>query len=321
MLLYPTVDENKIKSRIDFDHAVIGEQYTMLGVVRKESFNGKENMYFYETMVPRKEISLMTQNDGKPPFAVWTNDGHTDAFTSFQLSKILVNVGYHFIIGYRKENEPNAPIEVMIFHIDELNVSSNNFGMETTIVTLKEKSTISESIDYDIFNPAVEHIHMLIDKDFSEYLVPRFSYNPGRVISVRLFQRQGDDLVSYLDSGKKMVINKKSKLYDENINTLFARCFFSKKFQDRDTIIVDGHALPILQEYDLEMYIEHSNLTESMGRTLLKKVTTTYGFEFYVVINFRGEIRPIYKTAAGFLSFPLNAQEQGFIARMEDVIF
>lgn len=319
---------NNIPNFIDVQEAEIGKVYHIYGNIERGTYKGNLNTYFNEIVKPGKCALLMTKNDGSKPFAVATNDCERDGFDPFHLSRIFVDNGNYVIYAYRtKEESESQPAHVIIFE------TLNKFPEKQMNLETMEVKAICK-FDTDEFNPnamtgmnkfkdVVSHLIKVLDVYLPDQLIPKYCFNPNRLITLRLFQRnEKDELETFLSDGRRLVLNAHSKerIKDNKvINGGLFRVFFSRKFKDSKHIFVDGKALNPLHAYSLSSYIEESQLDSPVIKSTIKKIKTKLGQKFFVVTNLNGEIRPIYESNQGYSSFKLNSYELGFVDSIDDV--
>lgn len=323
MIFYDIQNERTIYERIHPKDVIEGSRYSIADIISKEKYENDEKSYFVECHVPSKATKLMCDEYGRKPFAIATHDSpNDDIFKYFELSKILVRQGYHFIYNFKEEK--NGLSTILIFRLDEL-FNTQDVTRDIVNTTLIHKLTSTDTIPSK-FNEVVQHSIKIFNSYQEDYLLPKYCFNPGRIITIRLFQKgSGDDLISYLNEDKQLIVNTKSPLYFKKgqrviNNNIIARCFYSKKFKDTKYTLVDGYPLDLLKERDLDDYIEKSCISKEMSKLLIKKAYTKYEESFYIILNNKQEIRPLYKTASGYSSFALNEFENKFIIRLEDAI-
>lgn len=331
MIFYKVINDSFTFPRVSVQQLELGKTYNLSSYIDCGEFGNEKQVYFYEHAKPYKVSAVMTDSIGRKAFAVATNDSVRDNFPQFCLSKVLVSEGNHIVCAY-SENVLLESIHIVIMTV--VDIRPNSVFEDGKSINVKV--THKFCYDKDIVNlsefmwDAVQHSVMAIRRNVGDFCTLKYSFNPGRIVLNRLFVRNEEDqIVSYLDDGRKLVLNRNSpEIYKqvgkndgELIDTVILRCFYSKKHKDKNNIIVDGSRLRMVWENELPMYIEQSNLTYDLASTLIKKVILPYGNHCFAVVNIKGEIRPIFHSSKGFWTFPLNEYEEAFIQGIEDMDF
>jgi hypothetical protein len=324
MILFETKNSLISTNRTRPEEIKVGKTYMVAGVIERGVYKGTLNTYFKEYLYRNNEIHLMTKLDGAKPFAVATNDCMRDGFDAFHLSKIYVDEGNYIVHGYKlPQDESYDPIRFNIFQVIIIN-PTHTYGVDMMEV---KAVNICTSIDDELFgkfNPVIQHAMEVFDCDLEDQLIPKYCFNPNRYVSLRLFERNDtNEVESYFSSGQRLVLNANSKARFTETNEITSgglyRVFYSKKFKNSSDIFVDGMQLSPLTKWDLEKYIKKSYLDETIAQDMIKKVITEKGNTFYAVTNLSGQIRPIYKSTNGYLSFSLCKQEQAFISELKSI--
>jgi hypothetical protein len=301
-----------------------GREYLITDGIERGEYRGVNNTYFSEIVEPGSRVSLMTKKDGGKPFAVATNDSDRDEFEPFHLSRILVEDGNYVVYSFKDKEDPeHSPVRFIIMEV--INKQPIDDLVRVTMqVRIVYQFTAIDRIP-DPFGNVVNHAIEVFAAQVSDQLIPKYCFNPNRQITLRLFQRnQNNELVSYLDDGKKIILNSNSferhKDSDkrEVVETALIRVFYSKKFKDSKLIFVEGKTLVPLRRYELAEYIRQSHLEESVAQITIKEIVTQYG-SFFAITNLNGDIRPIYKSSNGYSSFALNMREMDYITEVRDV--
>lgn len=330
-LVFPGIEKDKLQ---------VGDVFNISNSLITDGFHGNDRqLYFYEYCEPGKNVLIMTNRKGQKQFAVATNDCVRDNFPENCLAKVLIEVGNYIIhtfpeVSSGRRSNINRHV-VNVFKVIE--VSPNvRFCINTKIsinvrlidrLVLTTHHSVKENLRE--LREAVRHSLLVSRKKTDDFTTPKYCFNPGRVVTNRLFHRNEEgELISFNDEGKRLILNKNSPEgltnvngVDKRVENIFLRCFYSKKLSDEEVIFVDGAPLSVLQQHELNDYIEESNITREMASTILKKAITYHNQSFFVVVNVKGEIRPIYKNSYGYATFPLNEKEQEFIKVLEDLKF
>jgi hypothetical protein len=306
---------------VKFDDLKIGEKYLIGNLVKEEEYKGEVNTYFMESIsFPGRTLYFVVREDGGKPFAVATNDCKRDNFDYFELAKILLSKG-DYIITARKNSESNI-IQFNIFKLLCPKVIRDMTDYQYVEVELVYQFNSLDKIPDEKFKEAITHAADVIGSDLDEQLLPKYCFNPNRIVTVRLFHLNEDgDVISYTDDGKRLILNANSSEYSllsVNKNSLM-RVFYSRKFKDSKYIFVDGRCTNPLSKWDLEDYVDKSHIDSLVAESSLKQIVTKNGRTFYAITNMNGELRLIYKSAAGYSSFPLNEYELEFISEIRDV--
>lgn len=317
-LVFPVVEKENL---------VIGETYNMRSLITDGVFGEERQLYFYEYSKPGDSVFIMTGNTGAKPFAVATNDCTRDEFPSNCLAKILITEGNKILFAFpRNDSNKNfsGVFNVVLFEVIELSPDvqysiSPEVSINIKVIDIFETSG-STNGNINI-KEALKHTLLVSRRKTDDQTTPKYCFNPGRIVSNRLFNRDNNgDLVSYTNKGKKLVVNRNSLEGIDNEDNLFMRCFYSKKHVNAENIYVDGASLPMLSHDSVTEYAEKSNLTPDIASALIKKAVTVHGIPFYVAINVKGEVRPIYLNSYGYATFALNDKEKEFIDRLEDTV-
>ena len=324
-IVFPSVEREKL---------TVGEIYNISSGLITDGFYGNNHqLYFYEYSKPGDNVFIMTDRKGMKPFAVATNDCLRDNFPDHCLAKVLIEEGNHIIYSYPDTDSSkkfNGMHNIAIFKIVQLSPAINHtVNPELSInVALINKYSIASHHDVPNFKDAIRHTLLVSRRKTDDYTTPKYCFNPGRIVLNRLFHREDEgEMVSYNDQGRRLVLNRNSKedMIENNkglptpASNLFMRCFYSKKHSNEETIFVDGAKLTMLREEDLQDYIEKSDLTDTAASSIIKKAVTLHGQAFFVVVNIKGEIRPIYTNSYGYATFPLGDKEREFIDQLIDL--
>jgi hypothetical protein len=326
-LVFPGVERGKL---------TVGETYNIGGGLITDGFYGETHqLYFYEYSKPGDNVFIMTDKKGLKPFAVATNDCTRDDFPEHCLAKVLVEPGNNIIFSYAEldsNEEFTGNHNVIVFRITELSPNvfysaNSELSVNATVIS---RDVVSSHTSVKYFKEAIRHILLVGRRTTDDYTTPKYCFNPGRVVNNRLFHRDEEgELVSFNENDKRLVLNRNSTegdIIDERdivcpASNLFLRCFYSKKHMNEETIFIDGAKLTMLQEKDIEDYIDKSNLTRELAASLIRKAITEHDETFYVVVNVKAEIRPIYINSYGYATFPLTEKEKEFIKSLEEVKF
>lgn len=324
MLLIKVEDNIPTNAVNDVAKIQLNELYMVSGFHRS-IYRGTENTYFTESRNPKSSMFIMTKEDGTKPFAVATNDCRRDNFEPFGLATILVYPNSYVIYAYRnKEDNILNPINFVAFQVVDPNYNIETVSSGESVLCKVAYIFNSISDVPKIFEPVVEHVNRVIDSDFNDQLVPKYCFNPNRFVTLRMFMTDdNDDVTSFTEDGKHLLLNANS-LEHSGLNNKITkgglfRVFFSRKFKDSQTIFVDGVHLEVLKRYDLEDYVENTQMNTEFAKNVLKTITLSNGLKFYASVTVTGEIRPIYKSINGFSSFALNEHEGEMIESVKDV--
>jgi len=322
MLLFETQDKLMATDQTKPCDVKVGIKYMIAGVIERGIYKGSLNTYFKEYLYRNREIHLMTRFDGTKPFAIATNDCERDGFQPFHLSKIYVDQGNYIVYGYKLPfDKYYDPIKFVVFQVTNVQ-PQGTMGMDMMEVVALYKFSSIDTIPFQLFG-AVHHAIEVFDCEMVEQLIPKYCFNPNRLVSLRLFERnEKNEVESFFNNGKKLILNANSKarLVDGEVtNGGLFRVFFSKKFRTSNVIFVDGKELTPLHKWDIDSYIAKSYLDEDVAHSMIRQVVTDKGNIFYAVTNLSGEFRPIYKSSGGYLSFPLSRPELAFIKDVRDI--
>lgn len=306
---------------VKFEDLKIGEKYLIGSLVKEEEYKGEVNTYFMESITfPGKILYFVLREDGGKPFAVATNDCKRDGFDYFELAKILLAEG-DYIVAARKNPETNL-IQYNIFKLLDTKVIRDMSNYEYVEVELVYKFDPLDKIPDVKLKEAVVHAADVISSDLDEQLLPKYCFNPNRIVTVRLFhQNENGDVISYTDDGKQLILNANSSeqsILSANKDAIM-RVFYSRKFKESRHIFVDGRCIVPLSKWDLEDYVDKSHIDSLVAESSLKQIVTKNERTFYAITNLKGELRLIYKSAAGYSSFPLNENELDFISEIRDI--
>ena len=315
------IHKDNFLSVVKFEDLKIGEKYLIGSLVKEEEYKGEVNTYFTEFITsPGKILFFVIREDGGKPFAVATNDCKRDAFDYFELAKILLAENDYIVVA-RKNPETNL-IEYNIFKLIDTKVIRDMLNYEYIQVELFYQFNSLDKIPDEKFKAAVTHAAEVIGSDLDEQLLPKFCFNPNRIVTVRLFhQNENGDVISYTDDGKQLILNANSteqSVLSANKDSIM-RVFYSRKFKESKHIFVDGRCIVPLRKWDLEDYVDKSHIDSLVAESSLKQIVTKNGRTFYAITNMNGELRLIYKSASGYSSFPLNEYELEFISEVRDV--
>lgn len=317
------VFDNSKNDEVRPEEIEVGKIYNISDCFERGEYRGNLNTYFMEYVYRNNEMYFMTKEDGTKPFAIATNDCVRDGFDTFHLAKIFVEVGHNIVYAYKlKGDKSYDPIRFVIFQVTNLNTTD---GSKTDAMEAKAiyKFTSIDPMPQK-FDNAVQHAVEVIDCELEEQLIPKYCFNPNRLVTLRLFERNDkDEVVSYFGEGQKLIMNANSKarFTDERkvTNGGLFRVFFSKKFRNSSTTYVEGAQLTPLRKWDLEKYIQQSHLEESTAQSMIKQIVTHQGNVFYAIVNLSGQVRPIYKSTTDYLSFSLSDDELAFIKEVRDI--
>jgi hypothetical protein len=325
MILCKLYEDGMVKQGIEkIEELEVGHNYLMVDNTERGVYKGQTNTYFKEMIKLNQSVQLMTRQDGSKPFAIATNDCLRDEFEEGVLSKVLVYKGFYIVYGYQKENSTHIdPIKFIVMEV--LNDKPKEFVLQLTMkVKLVHKFTSFDEIP-EMFNDAVEHITDIIGCRSDTQLIPKYCFNPNRLITMRLFvPNDHNELKSYNKNGQRLILNGHTRETIRNgsgeiINGGLYRVFFSRKFKDSNHIFVDGRLLPPLLKKDLPKYLKTSQLEESITRSIVKEVSTHSGFKFYAISTVNGGLRPIFESTIGYSSFPMSEKEFEFIKEINTV--
>lgn len=316
-LEFPSVEVTKLQP---------GHVYNIKDLLETGKWKDERQVYFYEYNAPHS-VWISADSVGRMPFAIQVNDSVRDEFPSHCLAKVILNEGNFLIHAHTNTDAGTDNLEeattIFVFRIKDTNPDiTNSIGNVSINIELINSFKMNDIIiaGHGILENAINHVFTVWNSAFGDYLTPKYSFNPGRVMTNRLFVRNEEgELVSHLDNGSKLVLNRNSfarnvvpGAFDTDIHeAIFMRCFFSKKFKNEPMIFVDGVALPMITLDDIPEYIEASSgIDMKMASSTIKKITLKNGFEFYAINNSgRSETRPIYKTTTNFATFALNNYE------------
>ncbi|NNV04711.1 hypothetical protein, partial [Brevibacillus sp. MCWH] len=206
-----------------------------------------------------RTLHFATKYDGSKPFAVETNDCERDEFDAYELAKVLVENGFYIFIAYIEN-------KVINYKVIEIMDTKSDYVIERNYVEVKliNSFTSLEKEEFIKENPkfekAVLHAIEAINSDFPDQLLPKYCFNPNRLVYVKLFEKdEKGNYYTYNDEGKKLVLNKFSKSLDKINDNPIMRVFHSRKFNDKNVILVDGVPVREVKHYDLHDYIEKSH--------------------------------------------------------------
>jgi hypothetical protein len=300
-------------------------KYMMLDGFERGMYKGQKNTYFKERIDRDSEAYIMSRQDGSKPFAVATNDCLRDDFDSSVLSKVLVYKGFYIIHAYFNENAKNTdPLNFIVFEVLDDNPKESLIMNNGVLVKAVHKFTSLDEIP-ELFSDVVAHVMDVISCTSEAQLIPKYCFNPNRLITMRLFvPNDHNELKSYNKNGQRLILNGHTRetIRDESgeiIKGGLYRVFFSRKFKDSNHIFVDGRLLPPLLKKDLPKYLKTSQLEESITRSIVKEVLTHSGFKFYAISTVNGGLRPIFESTIGYSSFPMSAKEFEFIKEINNV--
>lgn len=172
---------------------------------------------------------------------------------------------------------------------------------------------------------AVNHARFMSSVfDVETYKLPKYSFNPGRVMLHKIFFKNtdgkfesvitSDDLSknksTKLDKPRKIIINDNSEIIKQagDKEVIFVRCFFSKKWLLSHTIFADGYILDPLTYEEVPDYLDKSNIDLSRIASIVHEVEFNGKYKILATADSNlSTIRPIYKSATGgYSSFKLN---------------
>jgi hypothetical protein len=267
--------------------------------------------------------------EGRKAFAIHTNDSVRDDFPQHHLAKVLAKNGNYIIYAY-SEDARDSNINILILRILDNDPKAwyNKSVTSINVEVLHRDVNVTKIMRLPFLKSALIHINIVIKNPYSDCVTPKYCLNPGRIVELRLFQKDMEgELVSFNDEGKKLMVSRKS--YERHTSIVqdgdildnnFIRCFYSRKHKDEEIIYVDGYTLPMLDRHELSDYIEQSKDHPNFNEWTIVKAITTYGNEFFAIQKFdTNDLRPIYKLSSGYATFHLNEYERSFIATIEVV--
>ena len=317
----------------DITRVQVGEIYNITYMIESGEFKGKPQARMYEYN-SKTDTNIITNSEGKKAFAIASNDCIRDNFPHRCLARIVLEEGQYILRAVNTYSHANKQETTTIIIMKVVEVLPKiMYSITPTSVNVK----ILNKFVYDpyqfpklgILDEAYQHLTMvhLSGGDFSEFLMPKYCFNPGRITTNRLFIQQEDgDLISYLDNGKKLILNKKSFARFEDPNdpnspvrkSVFLRCFFPRIHQSDNIIFVEGAPLDMVDESDIAEYIRKSKLSDEEAVTSIKQMRRTDGTTYFAIVSYKESVfRPIYRTLNGFGTFPLNEYEK----RMNDAMY
>lgn len=350
MRLYKTKNKSIVFPAVKRNTVKVGDVFNVNNLITTGYYSDKKQMYFYEYAKPFTTdgmapdgVVIMTDPRGKMPFAVATNDCPRDKFPEFCLSKILITEGNYIVHVYNEGKDIHVIGFRVIEQCDDVGYTSYSINV-MAVIHYVIPPILSPDVDPDLgelefMKNAINHALHVNRTRSDDYTVPKYCFNPGRIISNRLFSRNDDlELTSFItnddikrkslsvaESGKQLMMNRTAvkdfiSVDGDMIMNCAVRCFFGKKVIDEPVIYVDGYTLPILKKDNVDEYIYHSNINSNRVSTMLYKIITHHDEEFYAIVDeLNKEIRPIYSNAYGFSSFLLNEEERKFIKDIDHV--
>lgn len=328
MKFFNLVDGKADVPAINIFDVEVGNVYNIKNLLDEGIFNDDRQVYFYEFNSPYKESIIMTNMEGRKSFAIHTNDSVRDDFPPHHLAKIVTCVG-NFIVYMFSADARKTDIHTLIMRVEDIDPKA---WFDKAIVSINVKIlyrgvNVERIPELPFLKQAINHTNNVIKNPYPDPIVPKFCLNPGRIVEIRLFQKDYDgELVSYTDDGKKLIVSRKSfertssilNTDDEILDNNFIRCFYSRKYKGEELIYVDGYTLPMIDRMDISDYIAKSKDHPTFDDWSIVKVTTTLGNEFYGIMKFGStSIRPIYKLSDGYATYPMNRYEQKFISHIE----
>lgn len=320
------------------DAMVPGKLYNLSYQIEAADYQGAQQVYMYEKH-SKNDSTIIADANGDMPFAISTRDCYKDHLPYQCISQVVLKVGQYIM---RCVTNPDNPEEstIYVMQVESL-LPTINFQIEEKTINVKYITAINDRLDLlkakkmGIF-PTLErgffHINKIQGRQFPPYLTPRYSFNPRRIITSRLFtfDKKENRLVSFLADGTKLVINQKSNLQyknplDKNSGPStggFYRVFFGRKAVGEKVIYVDGVPLPMVKHEDLSDYIISSEVNLADATSALKKFVTVSGVEYMGWLSTTDDcIRPIYKTIDGYAKFDMNSYEKSMNSEIVDLIF
>ncbi len=299
-----------------------GNEYLLLeNMFTVEEFYDKKFYYFFETVIPQKEIYLISKPTGEKPFSSATNDCLTDKFDYGQTSKIILNPGQ--ILMYSDKRY------ILLFKIKDL--SDMKVTLTCVLSTTEEnsgytrltQSSFAGKFVLDDLYKFIKHGKRVIELDEGtlDQAIPTWSFNPSRILSIHLFKMEDKklkDLVTY-DGDKKLLFNKNSKsryhgVPPKSYESGVFKVFYSKRFQEQTIVYVDGFMMNLLKDYDVDEYKLTGYFRQNNPQLVRLRVYDDY---YYGVRDSRGNYRIIFKEGDNFRSFILNSRELQFIDDVE----
>lgn len=321
--------------KLDQSQIEEGKIYNTPTRIKWGHYKFEKQCYIYEYCDPKNETVIIAREDGQKPFASATNDCIRDNFPKNCLARVVLSKDYYLIYAYYDNNSivtshTNKKLNFIVFRIVDCAPEFKDIPEFSSInIQCVARFDSGDIPKTDCLDEAIQHVIMVNLNYCGEQVTLKYSFNPGRIVTTKLFQRnEQNELVSYTEEGKKIILNNNSfELYKDAINAemndnIILRCFYSRKFINKKVLFVDGIRVDLLQEWEVPYYLEKSNLSDSAASSLLKKAVTKYGYEFYVISDVtRGEIRPIYKSSKdwGYSTFPLSVYEADYIKELKDV--
>jgi hypothetical protein len=329
-----------------YNKMVPGEIYNLSYMLEEGSYSGVRQAYMYEKH-SMNETHIVSDENGGTPFSVSTRDCARDKFPKDCIAQILLKEG-QYVFRFIASKQDNGKVEKITYVMKIVEVFPNvefqdkpvsinvEFCLAIRYPFVKGREIVGQY--QEKFKQAFIHINRIHCIPFDPYFVPRYSFNPRRIITTRQFTQDVEgNLVSFTDKGKRLVLNQKSKLYYEKPNDpkspkrkgAFIRCFYGRRAADEDIIYVDGAIVSMVQRADLPAYIEKSGIYNNYDNGLhqaslsIKEVYAIDGLVYYamVVDSDGGMFLPLCKSIDGFNTIQLNEKEGTFISEYKDLQF
>lgn len=317
---------------------VPGNIYNLSYQIETGSYRDIQQVYMYEKH-SKFDSTIITDPNGDMPFAISTRDCYKDHLPYQCISQVVLKEDQYIMrCVTNPKNHGESVIYVMqvesILPTVNLQTEENTINVKY-ITSIKDRADLLDAKKMGVF-PTLEraffHINKIQGREFSPHLTPRYSFNPRRIITSRLFtlDKKEDRLVSYLADGTKLVINQKSQLQyknplDKNSGPStggFYRVFFGRRAVGEKVIYVDGVPLPMVKQDDLSDYIISSEVNLVDATSALKKFITVSGVEYMGWLSTSDDcIRPLYKTIDGYAKFDMNRYEKSMNSEIVDLHF
>lgn len=318
MKFFETTNRGLIKVN-GLDSLSPGMTYAVTEIVDQALYMGKVTTYLYEINTNFINV-IVTDERGRKPYAVATNDSIRDGFADNCVSKILARSGYYMIITIRDMSEGKPVDKTVILRVDET-VQKTSIFPAHILVTCVENSTLQAlKKEFPMFRDALTHSsRAFLQSNTPIQLQDKYCFNKSRIFTYAIMNRNHKgEMVS--EKHDQMIILNNNSLAQTDcgipVDTGVYRLFYSKRFSQGRTLIAEGVKLT-KENLELEMEDMYSGILESDEMSSLCCGYLTDGTKVFIVN--KTVARLIVKVGDQLLKIPLSRTELSYIKNVGSI--
>lgn len=318
MKLFETTTKGLVKIN-DLRKVSAGSEYAVTDIVKQSLYLGKLTTYIYETNHPGATI-VITDERGRKPYAVATNDSSRDGFEEYEVSKVLSRVGYYIVISAKELGSEDD--RVVIMRVNE-NVDATTIFPCHVKATCITNDLFSEVYDeLPMFQPVLDHVSRInFMQDTPIQIRDKYCFNKSRIFVYAIMKRNNKGEMISEKHEQQVLLNNNSLAQLENglpVDVGVYRLFYSKRFSQGRTLIAEGVKL---NKDSLTFDVNELIYSGELDPYEIQNLGTGYlSDDLKVVVIMKSVVpRLLIKVGQQILRIPLSETEVSFIKDLRSI--